>query len=66
MSGTIKIIIEKIIAARAKGNVALAQLTEAKLILRGVNPADFTDKTPDDASILEKIKTIAQEMGVVL
>ncbi len=66
MAGTVKHVLDAIIAARGKGNPALADATRAKLILKGINPAKFTESTPDDPATVGRAKAIAAEFGVRL
>jgi hypothetical protein len=64
MAGEIKRIVDAIIKQRAKGNPTVAICTKTKLMLKGVNPDNFNERTPDDPSILAKVKAMAVEMGV--
>ena len=64
MPGQIKRAIDTIIAQRSKGNPTVALTTKTKLVLKGLNPDKFTDASPDDASVLAKLRVIATELGV--
>lgn len=66
MAGLIKIMIDKIITQKAKGNVTMINLTKTKLILKGVNPDKFTAASEDDSAIIQKVRIIAKEMGVLV
>ena len=66
MAGSIKTMIDKIIEQRAKGNVTMINLTKTKLILKGINPEKFTTASEDDIAIIQKIRVIAKEMGVLV
>ena len=66
MSGQIKNLIDQIIEARAKGNPTIAATTKTKLLLKGINPNTFTDKSDDDPSVVAKIKAIAVDWGVTV
>lgn len=61
MAGEIKRMIEEILAKRSKGNEMLIRLIRTKLILKGIDPEAFTDKSDDDPTIIEKLKKIAQD-----
>ena len=65
MAGSIKLMIDKIMAQKAKGNVTMINLTKTKLILKGVNPDKFTPTSDDDPTIIQKVRAIAREMGVI-
>ena len=66
MAGEVKRIIDQIIQQRSKGNPTVAQLMETKLILRGVDPAQFDETSEDDEDMIQTVTTIAQEMNVTL
>ena len=66
MAGTIKRMVDKIIEKRAKGNEAIGLLTKAKITLKGVPVDRYTEASPDDPAVLEKLKRIASELGVTL
>jgi hypothetical protein len=64
MAGKIKRQIDAIIIAVSKNNQTLINITKTKLVLKGLNPDKFNDQSPDDPTILEKVKLIATEFGV--
>jgi hypothetical protein len=66
MAGLIKIMIDKIITQKAKGNVTMINLTKTKLILKGVNPDKFTAASEDDSAVIQKVRVIGKEMGVLV
>jgi len=51
---------------RAGGNEAIAKVLNVKLVLKGVYPETYTEASPDDDTIIAKVKIIAEEMGVKL
>lgn len=63
MAGKIKEIIETIIQERSKGNPAIAEMTKAKFILKGVNPDKFDRFSADDPVVIDKLFTIAEELN---
>ncbi len=42
----------------------LLRQQKAKLILKGINPANFTATSDDDSGVIDKLKAVATEMGV--
>jgi hypothetical protein len=64
LAGKIKEIIDEIIQKRSKGNPAIAEMTKAKLILKGINPSKFDSYSDDDAIIIEKLLNIEQLLNV--
>ena len=66
MAGQIKKALNEIIFQRSKGSQTLATTTKTKLMLKGVNPDDFTESSPDDQAVLEKVHLIAVELGITL
>ncbi len=66
MSGKIKSMIDAIIAQRSKGNPTVAKAVETKLILKGIDPGDFTAASPDDPAVMEKLQAMAEQFGVSL
>jgi hypothetical protein len=66
MAGNIRKMIDTTIEKRSRGNQTLALTTKAKFILKGLDPDRFQSTSPDDPAVLEKVKTIAAEMGVSL
>ena len=65
MAGKIKKMIDIIILENAKGNETLVNLTKAKLTLKGINPKKFTDTSEDTPEIIEKLKVVANDMGII-
>lgn len=63
-TGTVKRVLDAVIAARGKNNPTFIEATRAKLILKGLNPARFTESTPDDPAAVTRAKQIAAEFGV--
>jgi hypothetical protein len=64
MAGQIKRMLDTIIAERARGNPILIQTTKTKLTLKGLDPDKFNSASPDDPAMVEKVKTIAAELGI--
>jgi hypothetical protein len=66
MAGKIKKVIDQIIKERAKGNIILTSTTRTKIILKGIVPEKFSERSPDDPEVLAKLKDIGRELGVDL
>jgi hypothetical protein len=62
MAGKVRAAIERIIAARAQGDPAAAHFMRTKLILKGIHPDHFTEASPDDPNILEKLAGLEDEI----
>jgi len=66
VAGTVKKVLDAIIAVRGQNNPTFIEATRAKLILKGMNPAKFTATTPDDPALVEKARRVAAEFGVTV
>ena len=66
MPGKIKRMIDEIVAKRSKGNETIMFTTRTKLILKGIDPEDYSETTADDPDTVAKLKEIAETMGVTL
>ena len=64
MAGKIKSLIDQIIEKRAKGNPLLADMTKTKMIMKGIDPSQFSSASPDDPSIIEKLSNLARELKI--
>ena len=62
MAGKIKRMIEVIVAERSKGNEMLAKAVKTKLILKGINPAHYSDLSDDDPAIIKKLENMLQDL----
>lgn len=65
MPGKIREIIDQIIRERSNGNPAIAEMTIAKLILKGLNPNKFDNNSPDDEDVIGKLYSIAKQLKVM-
>ncbi len=63
MAGKIKKMIDIIIQERSHGNPAIAEMTKAKLLLKGINPNKFSSSAEDDPAIMEKLMTISKQLN---
>jgi hypothetical protein len=66
MTGTIKHVINEIYLQRANGNQHIIDALKVKLVLKGIYPDTYSDTSPDDPTVIEKIKMIANEMGIII
>ena len=62
MAGKIKQMIERILAERSKGNETLARVIKTKLILKGIDPAKYSDQSDDDPRIIKKLKKMLRDV----
>ena len=62
MPGQVRLVIERIIAARSKGDPAAAHFMRTKLILKGINPDHFTSASPDDPGVLAQLAEVEAEL----
>ncbi|MCC8165648.1 MAG: hypothetical protein LIQ31_05765 [Planctomycetes bacterium] len=63
MPGKVKAMIEELIQLRTRGERALVAPLKIKLIMKGIDPDTFDDSTPDNPLIIQRVSTIAKEMG---
>jgi hypothetical protein len=66
MAGKVKVMIEQIIKERSKGNSTIEMTTRTKIILKGVNPDQWTASSIDDPKVIGQVTQIAKELGVSL
>ena len=62
--GKAKKLLEMIVARRSKRNPQAAEAIKVKLALKGMNPDDFTEDTPDNPELLKKIESMARQYGI--
>jgi len=66
MTGQIRIMIDRVIETRSKGNPTIVQTTKTKLALKGINTDNYSSSSPDDPVVMARLKEVAAEMGVQL
>jgi hypothetical protein len=66
MAGQVKVLIDRIIQERSKGNAVLASTTQTKLILKGFDPAKYDSNSPDDPQVIARLREVAAELSVTL
>jgi hypothetical protein len=63
MAGKVKALIEQLITLRTKGEHGLVAPLKIKLIMKGVDPDLYDASSPDNPVVIQRITTIAKEMG---
>lgn len=66
MAGEVKRLIDQLIVLRTRGERGLVAPLKIKLIMKGVDPDLYDDSSPDNPMIVERVKSIAREMGFEL
>lgn len=62
MAGQIKRMIDSIIEQRSQGNKVLAGVVKMKLILKGIDPKNYTSTSPDDFAVIGKLHELMHEL----
>ena len=63
MAGKIKKMIDIIVQERSGGNPAIAEMTKAKFMLKGINPNKFSSASEDDPVVIEKLLSAAKQIN---
>ena len=66
MAGRIKRMIDTMIEKRSNGNTTIVNTTRAKLRLKGISPDKYTITSEDDPVVIEKLSSLAKELGINL
>jgi hypothetical protein len=66
MAGQVKVMIDRIIEGRSKGNLILASTTQTKIILKGIDPSKYDATSADDPVVIARLRELAAELGVTL
>lgn len=66
MAGQIQKMIQTVITQKAKGNMVIANSIQTKMYLKGIAVDKFTAVSPDDPAVMQKIREIAKEFGVIV
>lgn len=61
MAGKIKRMIEKIVSVRAQGNETLERVIRTKLMLKGINPDNYTEGSEDDPAVIRKLEKMLRD-----
>ena len=63
MAGKVKELIDRLIELRTKGDRGLVAPVKIKLIMKGVDPDLFDANSADNPAVIQRVITIAKEMG---
>lgn len=66
MAGQIQKMIQTVITQKAKGNTVIANSIQTKMYLKGIAVDKFTAVSPDDPAVMQTIREIAKEFGVIV
>ena len=61
MAGKIKEMIDALVSQRAQGNSVLEGVVKIKLILKGIDPKNYSPDSPDDPAIITKLEELMRE-----
>ena len=57
---------QKIISQKSRGNQIIASSIKTKMILKGIAVDKYTPASPDDPVVIQKVKDIAKEFGLIV
>ena len=66
MAGQIHKMVQQIISQKSKGNAVIANSVRTKIYLKGIAVDKYTASSPDDAAIIQKVREIGKEFGVMV
>ena len=66
LAGQIQRMIQTVITQKAKGNTVIASSIQTKMYLKGIAVDKFTAASPDDPAVMQKVREIAKEFGVIV
>lgn len=66
LAGQIQRMIQTIITQKAKGNTVIANSIQTKMYLKGIAVEKFTAASPDDPAVMQKVREMAKEFGVIV
>jgi len=66
LAGQVQKKIQTVITQKAKGNAVIASSIETKMYLKGIAVNKFTATSPDDPAVMQKVREIAKEFGVIV
>ena len=62
MAGQVKKMIDSIIERRGQGNKVMEGVVKIKLILKGIDPKNYSDASPDDPVVIDKLINLMNEL----
>ena len=63
MAGKIKEMLDQLVLLRTKGDPGLVAPIKIKLIMKGIDPDQFDASSSDNPVVIQRLRTIAKEMG---
>ena len=66
MAGQIYNMIQKIVTERTRGNQVIANSVRTKIILKGIAIDKYTPTSPDDFAVMQKLREVAKEYGLII
>lgn len=66
MAGQIYNMIQKIVTERSRGNQVIANSIRTKIILKGIAIDKYTPTSPDDFVVMQKLREVAKEYGLII
>jgi hypothetical protein len=61
MAGRVKHLIDELIQLRAAGNPGVAHFLRAHLMLMGIDPEQYTERSPDDSSKEQALRQMIRD-----
>ena len=61
MAGQIKKVIDTLIAQRSEGMKILEGVVKMKLILKGIDPKNYTSDSPDDPAVINRLQELMRD-----
>lgn len=58
--------IQQVISKKSQGNAVIASSMRTKMYLKGIAVDKYTALSPDDAVVIQKIREVAKEFGVII
>ena len=65
MAGQIQKMIQATITQKAKGNMVIENSIRTKMYLKGIAVDKYTAISPDDPAVVQKVREVAKEFGVI-
>jgi hypothetical protein len=63
MAGKIRQMIDTIMDRKAKDNPMMERVIKAKMILKGINPAKYTDQSEDNLAVIAQLESMMDSLG---
>ena len=58
--------IQKIVTERSRGNQVIANSVRTKIILKGIAIDKYTPTSPDDFAVMQNLREVAKEYGLII